>query len=760
MSIIFFPGTTRSVIRLCMIITFSIMTIKISCQNVLRGLVADGSTNLPVEGAIVRDLSSNHLVLTNALGQFQIKSKSDSILIQMFGFEDKRVRTATDSFMVVYLKTINYTFDKPIQINSSAQFRSLSNFEILNRKQIDLGDQLNIHQSLNTIPGIYMHSGALNTNRITIRGVGSRSPFSTTKIRAYLDEIPITSGIGETTIEDLDFDIIEKTEVFKGPTASRYGAGLGGLILLYTKPVEIARNHFSVKSTVGAYGLLDISQKIQLKTNENLRVQLAHRNVHRDGYRENNQFDRRNLNALFSFTNNQNGINVLANHVKLKAFIPSSLNFNDFINTPQKAAFSWANAMGFEDYEKTNLGFSFQRQWKPEIYSSVSIFQTSRNSYELRPFNILQEQSNSIGVRMKISYEQPSIQPLAVQAGVEIFRELYDWQTLSVVDRAPVDLLSNNHEIRKYYNLFLESSYDFNSKWKAEMGINLNSTNYDLEDRFAADSIDFSGSYSFNPIISPRLSIGYIHENNQTYYFTISHGFSAPTLEETLTPDGLINPEIQPEKGWNLEIGNKARVHERFSYDISIYSMWIFDLLVARRTDFDQFTGINAGKTRHSGIEIQTKWDLRNEENSIIQWINSGHFTHYRFLDFIDEGNDYSGNILTGTPSQSIHSILHFSQSFFYGNVHFQYVDEMPVNDANSIYSESYSLVNAKIGLRKNLEDRFHFDIYLGLNNFFDTHYASMLQINAASFGGSEPRYYYPGLPRHLFGGAKLRFEF
>jgi iron complex outermembrane receptor protein len=56
-----------------------------------------------------------------------------------------------------------------------------------------------------------MQQGALNTNR-TIRGIGSRAQFGTTKIKAYFDGIPLTTGDGETTLDDLDLASIEKSK--------------------------------------------------------------------------------------------------------------------------------------------------------------------------------------------------------------------------------------------------------------------------------------------------------------------------------------------------------------------------------------------------------------------------------------------------------------------------------------------------------------------------------------------------------------------
>ena len=46
---------------------------------------------------------------------------------------------------------------------------------------------------LNKISGVYVLSGALNTNRITIRGVGSRTPYGTDKVKLYYNDIPVTT---------------------------------------------------------------------------------------------------------------------------------------------------------------------------------------------------------------------------------------------------------------------------------------------------------------------------------------------------------------------------------------------------------------------------------------------------------------------------------------------------------------------------------------------------------------------------------------
>ena len=59
-----------------------------------------------------------------------------------------------------------------------------------------------------------------------------------------------------------------------------------------------------------------------------------------------------------------------------------------------------------------------------------------------------------------------------------------------------------------------------------------------------------------------------------------------------------------------------------------------------------------------------------------------------------------------------------------------------------------------------NIKSKFLLELYGGINNAFDEKYASMILINAGSFGGRAPRYFYPGLPRNYYGGISLKYIF
>lgn len=89
----------------------------------------------------------------------------------------------------------------------------------------------------------------------------------------------------------------------------------------------------------------------------------------------------------------------------------------------------------------------------------------------------------------------------------------------------------------------------------------------------------------------------------------------------------------------------------------------------------------------------------------------------------------------------------------------YNHVGKMALNDANSLYSESYDLFNLKASYSLDLLKSWEMEIFAGINNILDKNYAASIVTNAVGFGGSAPRYYYPGKPRNFFGGIEIRYN-
>ncbi|UCE93256.1 MAG: TonB-dependent receptor [Flavobacteriaceae bacterium] len=741
--------------------------------QLFQGRILSKDNRLPLEGVLISNSSNTDSLFSDVNGFFQVNAPG-SYSFSKNGYYSKSVLVESDKFISVLLEERPFELGEVV-IKSNhfqSELKKISaSISIIPESRIKSNDGLNFSPVLNSVPGVFMHSGTLNTNRITIRGIGSRNLFGTSKIRAYYEDIPLTNGSGETTLEDMELQGIARMEIIKGPSSSLYGAGLGGSIQLIADKGMFDSFLIESSYTFGSYGLgkFWLSSNLGNQTNS---AKINFSSTNSDGYRENNKTNRQNLTLSSNHVLNKNNVlNLIGNFIDLKAYIPSSLDESDYVNNPKKAAFTWARSKGFEDYTKLLVGLSWDHNFNEKSKLVSSVFGGYFDSYEARPFNIQSQIIGSVGLRSRYVKNSNFInRKLQWTVGIEIFNDKSLLKTYENLYRdfppetgsVKGDLISEFDENRFYSNLFTEGKYDLTEKLILDLGLNFNYTGYDLKDNYNENELNKSGSYSFDLIVSPKAGITYQADKFRMLFATVSHGFSPPKLEETLLPDGVINTEIKPETGWNYEIGSRGKLlKNRINYELSLYLMDIDNLLVPRRIGDDQFVGVNAGKTLHKGVEITLNYFIVDNKSVQLTHSNSFSYQNFKFKDFQYLDQDYSGNDLTGVPDKTFFSELHLNiPSGFYTFLNYRFTGKIPITDDNSVYSDAYQVVNLKTGYVKRIGDHFQMDLSVGVNNIFDEKYASMLQINAIGFGSNAPRYYYPGLPRNYYSSVQLQYRF
>ena len=741
----------------------------------IKGKIVDSQTGVAITNVSIRSDDNKIQIFSDELGGFEVKTKG-VYTFKILGYKTIIFDINFDDFFIVQLTS------KPSELNEiiinanhipTTLKKSVSTTNIITKKNIELGNDINISQVLNRIPGVFMQSGVLNTNRLTIRGIGSRNLFGTSKIRAYFKDIPLTNGSGETNIEDFELNTISQINITKGATSSAFGAGLGGTIQL--TPINGYLNQTNINSeiTFGSFGLFKSTLNFNHGTSKNS-FRGIYSNTNSDGFRDNNDYNRKTFTLTSDhFINDKNELTFLGSYIDLKAFIPSSVNQDTFDNNPQSAAFTWSQSQGFEDSQRGIFGLSWNHTYNSRLNQITSVFNSFRNGYEPRPFNILDENTFAFGIRSRLLGDfQIFEKPLKYTIGGEYFKDNYQSQTFqNLYQDFPVGTgsvqgieLSNFKQDRNYFNLFFEINYELSEKTTLVAGLNYNQTAYNLEDNFpvSINNPDQSGQFDFNGILSPKIGLSFLISNDISLYSSISQGFSPVSLEETLLPDGQINTDLEPETGWNYEVGTRGGIFDnKLQFNMAAYRLDVRNLLVARRTSQEEFIGVNAGQTLHDGLELSLNSTLINNEILSVNGFFNYSINNYKFEDFIDGDNDFSGNDLTGVPSEIINIGVDFTTKIgFYGNINFQYVGSQPVTDNNSLYSNSYNLINMKIGFKKSISEKLTFNLFYGLDNIFDEKYASQILINATGFGGNQPRYFYPGNPVNYYTSLNINYQF
>ena len=739
-----------------------------------KGKVLESNSGEPIKAVRVTDLKTGESIKTDGNGDFAFDSVVFPLELEFYksGYLETILPFDKDKAEVrVYLQQEIDQLSEVIVRSSNIPQEILkipASVSLISENDLQRTDNFNLVQNFNYVPGVFVGQGALNTNKINIRGIGSRAQYSTNRIKAYINGIPLTTAEGELTLDDFDPEYLDRIEIFKGPVSSAFGAGLGGAISLYTDKNRPEGKSIETGFNYGSFNTKKTRANINY-VKDSLDLSLYYNQVNSDGYRQNGEYDRISLLGSAGLQNKSgNYWNFFFSYTNLKAYIPSSLNEDDLNNDPEKAAFTWNQAAGYESYDKNIFGISYEHNFSSNLKNQTSVFYNSRDGYEPRPFNILDEDRKSFGARTKFNYQTSIFNKASeLSFGAESMLEFYETGTFVNLyeeseERRSVqgDRLSLNEQDRNYLNVFAQLNSELTSRLLLEAGINFNTTAYTLEDGFVQDGADQSGDYTFDPVLSPRLGLSYEAFRGKNFYISASHGFSTPTVAETLTPEGLINTDLQTETGWNYEIGFKGNwLNNKLYTELNLYSIQIRNLLVARRVGQDQYVGVNAGKADHNGIEFSSAYQTFLTDDLQLRLFFNSAFNFFEFDKFVDLGENYSGNTIPGVPEYMISPGAEMSFKDLTANVNFQAFGEMALNDGNTGYTDPYELLNLKLNYNWSLSQKLRLQFDFGINNILDEDYAASIVPNAVGFGGSAPRYYYPGNPRNFYGGVTFDFN-
>lgn len=640
--------------------------------------------------------------------------------------------------------TITHAFPEAVFV-MAPKSKDLFSVSTITSRDISLQATPIIAPMINQHAGIWMQSAGLNTHRISIRGVGYREPFATTGIKIYLDEIPVTNGVGESSIEDIHPDLFSRVEIWRGPSSAIWGSGLGGMMHLQLQ--QPAKDELVSSLQVGSFGRLQLDQTLHVRYGKMQQhsTSIHYQGLSDDGFRANNNYDRHSATWIQQWLPGKFQVKAIIHAIDLKAFIPSSLHVDHFNASPWIAAPNWAAVSGNEDYVKWISGLSMQYTFHRDLLYRANIFYNNFRSDEVRPFNVLEESNRSFGSRQRLIW---TANPhLMITTGFEYFRERYTSSLFETLSGGTAgDPLGDDQSDHAYFHSFLQLEGQQGEKWRYYAGVS--TSNYHLANAMHEINAPLR--------IYPAVGLSYDITQELRAGFSWSRGYTPFGIDDVLDSQGSINQDVKPEQGWSKEISLSYNLPV-FRMKMTGYDMIIDQTIITRRLTEDTFEKINGGGSRHQGIEIEYDATLLPDH---VFWKGSYTLQNNIFKNFTDNGIDFSGLKLPGTPDHRIYNqLLWMLKSKFSLMLEHHWVDRVFLNDANTLQSDSYHLLHAGMGYAFEVSENIALDLNARVHNLLDAHYASMFQINALAPGNSLPRHFYPGQPRSLYFKACVRYH-
>ena len=631
----------------------------------------------------------------------------------------------------------------------------------ISQQQMNRYGPASIVPAVNATPGIRMEERSPGSYRINIRGSSLRSPFGVRNVKIYLNDLPYTDPGGSSFLNQLGQYQFNSIEIIKGPGSSLYGSGTGGVMLIQSLPY-FTPTGLTAEYTAGSYN--SHNRYIAFDNgNAQSMNRVSFQNQSSDGYRLQSAMEKTvfSWNGRFRLNERQT---IKANFLYGDHFYetPGALTAAEYTSNPKGArpgggGFPGAIAARASIRQKTFLaGVTLEQgitKWLKNKSGTYGMF-TQLVNPNLRAF----EKSSlpHFGGRTSFQFSR-SIESSNLQ--IDIGGEWQKGYQLVQVHKnlnGYADSLRSSDEIDNRAAIFFaQGSLDLASGWYFLAGISANWLKVD----FARYNPALQGRQSreFRKVLAPRFSL-MKRWDKISLYTGISRGFSPPTTGELLPTGGAINNSLDAEKGVNIELGMKAAIDNRLTIDLNLFQFRLSQTIVQRRDAGGGDYFINAGKTKQEGLELAMYYPLfvtapGQVQNSQVSLNYTYHY--FRYSEFVQVNNEYSGNALPGVAPHTIAAgvDLELLKGFNF-SINYFFSDQLPLNDANSVYADSYHLLGCRIEYKLPFGEKLSFRLAGGADNLLNEKYSLGNDLNG--FGG---RYFNAAPARNFYGGIRVQWQ-
>ena len=678
----------------------------------------------------------------NTLRRFLKFVFTSSVLILILMHLPSSAQSIPDSLKAELDSVVIEAAYSPISIGSapmSLSYRLRDSAEMAARPAMTMDDLTFI------IPGITISNRenyALG-ERMSIRGLGWRSPFGVRGVQVLLDDLPLTVADGQTIMSMIDPATVRRIEVLRGPSATFWGNSSGGVLYMSTTPQRNAPL-LQYRGYGGSFGTL--KQELQWNyAGGSSRIYGYTTYFETDGYRNHSaaQLFRSSLGAEHSVSENGR-LSLNMNYTSMpKAQHPGALTETQLENAPKTARSNFQSSNAGKRFDQAMIGLSYLHTFTTGTMELTS-HGTYRDLENPLPFGFIGLERNAGGARGTFSFQSL---PFELDAGAEIKIQNDDRLETNNVGGERGDQVSVQQTETVYNSaVFLRSAVPITQDLTISGGLRADWITFEAEDDLGNDIDGERDFFSVNPSVGLNYSF-----NNSQIFANYSTSFESPTTTELVNRPGGgngFNQDVDPERAISFEAGVRGSIPDlNARYDVTAYRMKVEDLLVSFQTEQDGPTFFrNEGQTDHYGIE--TSFSFSTHPVYTLELMAN-------VMRAVFNGGELDGNDLPGVPSFQSGAILSLTPGSQRFTIDARYTGRYPADSQNTALTDSYVVT----GLRWTtdpiqLGGNTNFRPFVNVGNLFDQRYTTSVNINA--FGGF---YFEPGTSRSLQAGLQLSFN-
>lgn len=770
-------------------------------QQNIKGEIFDASTNTPLANATILT-DKNNGTTTNSNGEFSLAC-SKSLTISFIGYETATLQiTDCNKTLRVGLIPSKQNLDEVEITSTSTSDKSILNQPAsivkLDKKEINRGQGLFLDDAINAnVPGMTMQRRTVAAGQqFNIRGYGNgvgfrgaNNNFDSQGSKVYLNGIPITDAEGITVLDDIDFASIGNVEVTKGPSGTLYGLAIAGVVNLKTVKPEPGRTSIGQSIQVGDYGVRRYTTSFQTATeNASLLVNYGHQEA--DGFMNEHtasQKDFVNISGEFRPSEKQT----------INTYIGYSNSYDERAGELTIDEYNEMNYAGNARYIKNDAhsevisfraGLNHQYQFGEHISNNTTIFGSgaSLNSSSAGGWNDNTPINYGFRSTLDFNYGFGDGFRLSGLAGAEVQQQnAHPLSYGMVVNPNDSDgyniigaLRSNQVTNTSNASYFTEWTLAMPKGFAFTAGLGVSNMNITLDNRAYNATSTAPSHYEadYNNLVSPHFALNKVFNDQVSAYISYSKGYKAPVSSNiVISGTGELNDGLVPEEGTQIELGTKGNLLSgKLQYQLAVFQARFTNKMTSIAVPLDSVTTAytyiaNSGGQVDNGLEVLVKYNAFESNTAFFSLVRPwANFTYSDFTydDFIYESIPsgeaqavtalHDGNAVAGVAPVVFNlGVDATTRLGIYGNVNFNYRDEMPITSDGANMAKSYSLLNAKIGYRKTFGKHFDIDLFAGANNIIGSQYYYMIFVNQLNDAYLPAPY-----EINFFGGLNVKYVF
>ncbi|GAB5517851.1 MAG: TonB-dependent receptor [Rhodothermales bacterium] len=572
--------------------------------------------------------------------------------------------------------------------------------------------------ALRQLPGVWMGDRGHFAigERLSVRGMGWRANFGVRGVQVLLDGIPLTMPDGQAILDLADPSLIRSAELIRGPSALFWGNGSGGVLALTT--LSASPPTLRLRAMRGSFG----QQHLLAEAGTQFGPSRLHgyvSDLRQDGYRaySSGRFTRAGARWSTSITPHTL-LRLTAAFADQDAENPGAINQAQ-LDADRRSARDLNVTRQAAKYSQQIQGALQAEHRLPGGMLSGTVWMLSRDLDNPLTFTYVDLNRLAYGTRLS---GQGTTNRWRWGVGLDAAR----------MDDDRLNLPNNNGTAGEVPTLDQQetvtniaasgfATYRLSNALALNAGLRYDAIRFELSDKLF-DNGDQSGNRSFNAL-SPGLGVS-VQPNTVTYYANVRTAFETPTTTELVNrPDNQsgFNPNLNPSRILGGEIGARGSVANLF-LDVALYAADVSDRLQPAEAADGRTYYQNSGGTVHQGLEIAVYW----APTPHLTLEGTGSTNRYRF-DELDA-------TLPGLPASQASFALTYDAPFGLARLSTQHVPDYYVNDANTIESPGYTLLDMDLSLTTLTFGSVHLQPTVRLGNLLDATYNGAVIING--FGG------------------------